>query len=246
MLQPLLNHCSPRKLNEYHFYFDNLFSCPDLKKIGLRATRTVRSNRIKATNDINKKAKRGTWLAKYDNLSGINFITIMDSKPISILSTASGVTPKSNVSRYDKESRSKITIPFPNAFCIYNKFMGGVDLHDQHANNVRPGIHSKKWTWIIMMRLVQAAVTNATVLYNEALPNTEKKIGTKEFVFSISENYLSKGSYTVIGKHEIQSVDTQHSCQIENCATRTRRLCKNCKLHVCKNCSGIPCKRKKK
>lgn len=250
MLQPLLHHCTPRKLNEYHCYFDNLFCCPDLllhlKKIGLRATGTVRSNRIKATNDINKKAKRGTWLAKHDKLSGINFITVMDSKPVSILSTASGVTPMSNESRYDKESRSKRTIPFPNAFCIYNKFMGGVDLHDQHANQVRPNIHSKKWTWIILIRLVQAAVTNATVLYNEALPNTEKKKGTKEFVLSISENYLSKGSYTVIGKHEIQPGHTQHSCQIENCATRTRRLCKQCNLHVCKNCSGIPCKRKKK
>ncbi|XP_058805486.1 piggyBac transposable element-derived protein 3-like [Phymastichus coffea] len=143
MLQHLLHHCTSRKLNEYHYYFDNLFCCPDLllhlKINGLRATGTVRSNRIKATNDIRKQ------------------------------NGAPGVTPMSNVSRYDKESRSKIAIPFPNTFCIYNKFMGGVDLHDQHANQVRPSIHSKKWTWIIMIRLVQAAATNATATMNTTI-----------------------------------------------------------------------------
>ena len=43
------------------------------------------------TNDIVKKANRGSYSVKHYKNSGTNYITIMDSKPVSILSTAAGV-----------------------------------------------------------------------------------------------------------------------------------------------------------
>ncbi|XP_014486339.1 PREDICTED: piggyBac transposable element-derived protein 3-like, partial [Dinoponera quadriceps] len=82
-----------------------------LKKIGLQATCKVRENRVSVTNVLEKKAHR-------------------DSKPVSILSTAAGITPQSNVNRYNKEEKKEGVLPFPNAFTVYNKYMGGVDLHD--------------------------------------------------------------------------------------------------------------------
>lgn len=90
--------------------------------------------------------------------------------------------------------------------------MGDVDLHDQHTNYVKPSIHSKKWTWIVMIRLVQAAITNDIVLYNQVRANTDKKKGTKDFVLNISREYLNKGSYKNLGKHKFQSVKIQKSC----------------------------------
>lgn len=112
MLQPLLHQCSPRKLNaEYHCYCDNLFCCPDLlvhlKRIGLRATGTVRSDRIKEINVIDKNAKRDTCAVKHDESSGMNFITVIDLKPVSIISTAAGITPLSSVKHYDKENKTE-------------------------------------------------------------------------------------------------------------------------------------------
>ncbi|XP_043271229.1 piggyBac transposable element-derived protein 2-like [Venturia canescens] len=151
MLQKFLLDIPPRKVLQYHIYFDNLFCCPDLlvhlKKLNLRATGTVRKNRIKETNDIDAKAPRGTFKVKHDQNSGINFITVVDSKPVSILSTAAGITPVSDVTRYDKNAKEKKTISFPNAFKVYNSFMGGVDLQDQYCHKLIPIVRSKKWTY---------------------------------------------------------------------------------------------------
>ncbi|XP_051154938.1 piggyBac transposable element-derived protein 3-like [Leptopilina boulardi] len=48
LLQNLLSSVVPRNLVKYHLYFDNFFTSPDLlvhlKKVGLRATGTVRAN----------------------------------------------------------------------------------------------------------------------------------------------------------------------------------------------------------
>lgn len=151
MLEPLMQTLTKKKLGRYHLYIDNFFTSPDLlvhlKKAGISATGTVRENRIKEKNDVPKDAARGTYAVKHDQNSGINFITVKDSKLVSVLSTAAGVTPEFTVQRYDKESKSKKPIPFPNAFSAYNKFMGGVDIHDMYCNIVRPIIRSKKWTF---------------------------------------------------------------------------------------------------
>ena len=51
MTQNLLSSVVPRKLIQYHLYFDNYFTNPDLfvhlTKMGLKATGTVRVNRVK-------------------------------------------------------------------------------------------------------------------------------------------------------------------------------------------------------
>ncbi|XP_051169421.1 piggyBac transposable element-derived protein 3-like [Leptopilina boulardi] len=176
MLQQLLSNIPPTKLLQYHVYFDNLFCCPDLlvhlKKIGLRATGTVRSNRIKEKNNIKDDAPRGTYAVKNDKHSGINFITLKDSKLVSVLSTAAGVRPLTSVKRYNKEVKRKTEVPFPNAFSAYNKFMGGVDIHDQYCNRVMPIMRSKKWTWVIFIRLIQSAITKAVILSNDANEET--------------------------------------------------------------------------
>ena len=87
-MQKLLTSVVPRKLSEYHLYFDNFFTSPDLlvhsKKVGLRATGTLRVNRVKEVNPVDKKAERGTFSVKHDENSGMNYITIMDSKPVSL------------------------------------------------------------------------------------------------------------------------------------------------------------------
>jgi len=117
-------------------------------------------------NDKDKKAERGLFIVKHEKNSGINYITIMDSKAVSLLLTAAGVTSLSSMKRYSKKQKCKRELPFPNAFAIYNKYMGGVDQHDNHCSNLMPSIRFKKWIWVILLRLIQASITNATVLKN--------------------------------------------------------------------------------
>jgi len=51
-----------------------------LKKLGLKSTGTIRDNRVSSKNVIDKKAPRGTFVTKHDQNSGINYLSVMDSK----------------------------------------------------------------------------------------------------------------------------------------------------------------------
>jgi len=68
----------------------------------------------------------------------------MDSKLVSILSTSARVTPLESLKRYSSNEKAKIEIPIPQAFHLYNQYMGGVDVHDGHCNNLLPSIRLKK------------------------------------------------------------------------------------------------------
>jgi len=130
---------------------------------------------VQEKNVIPKKSPKGTVAVKHDKNSGINYITLVDSKQVSMASTAGGVSPTFPVKRYSSEKKQKVDLLYPNALQLYNKFMGGVDQHDNHCNNVAPGIRSKKWTWTVFSRLIQAAITNATVISNRVRNSDEKK-----------------------------------------------------------------------
>ncbi|XP_051162153.1 piggyBac transposable element-derived protein 3-like [Leptopilina boulardi] len=116
LLQNLLSSVVPRNILKYHLYFDNFFTSPDLlvhlKKVGVRATGTVRVNRMQVTNAVSDKDSRGTFIAKHDQISGINYVTVKDSKPVSILSTVAGVTPMSSVKRYSSEKKVRWILHF--------------------------------------------------------------------------------------------------------------------------------------
>ena len=84
----------------------------------------MRADRLNGKNVLEKKAARGSFIAKHEKNSEINFITAMDSKPVSILSTVAGVTPLHNVKRYSNENHCKSELPFPAIFSLYNRFMG--------------------------------------------------------------------------------------------------------------------------
>ena len=65
--------------------------------------------------------------------------------------------------------------------------MGRVDLHDQHCNKLTPIVQSKKWTWVIFIRLLQVSITNATVFYN-AVNESKKKLGTSNTSYTQNQN----------------------------------------------------------
>jgi len=235
LLKPFFEMTAPGKVPLYHVYFDNFFTNLDLvhlKRLKLRSTGTVRENRVKDKNVIDKKAPRGTYAVKHEQNSGINYITVMDSKLVSILSTAAGVTPLLPLKRYNSIEKARIETPIPQAFHLYNQSMGGVDVHDGHCNNLLPSIRSKKWTWVVFIRLIQAAITNSVVIFNAA-GNGEKKVGTKEFAMSIAKSYIYD-SRKKQENHVTSRQSKQKKCS--NCPIRTYIFCENCKLFFCSSC----------
>lgn len=236
LLQPFFSKIPAGKISQFHLYFDNYFTNLDLvvhlKKLGLKCTGTIRENRVKDKNVLNKKAQRGEYVVKHDKNSGMNYITVMDSKPVSIVSTAAGVTPLLPSKRYSSQQRKKVEILFPKAVRVYNNFMGGNDVHDGHCNNLLPSIRSKKWTWVVFIRLIQASIVNALVIFNAASVE-EKKVGTKDFALSIAKSYIKQGQLKQEG-HEMTKQTQLKPCS--NCSVRTRIFCEKCALPFCIQC----------
>ncbi|XP_033213840.1 piggyBac transposable element-derived protein 3-like [Belonocnema kinseyi] len=110
MINPLFNGLSRKNLSDYHLYFDNFFTSPDLlihlHKCGLRSTGTVRKDRVKEKHEFAKNDPRGSY------------------------KVTCGITPITSVKRFSRAAQERAELGFPRAFSLYNNYIGGVDLHD--------------------------------------------------------------------------------------------------------------------
>ncbi|XP_066598905.1 piggyBac transposable element-derived protein 3-like [Prorops nasuta] len=225
-----------QKLKMYHLYCDNFFTSSDLfvhlQSLGLRATGVVRKDRVKEKNDLDKKAPRGTFAVKHDRTSGMNLITLMDSKEVSMLSTAAGVGSESSVKRYSKELKKKVEIKMPLAFTTYNKYMGGVDIHDQYCSKASPSMKSKKWTFSVFLRMIESSIANAIILSNAVRPEKTKKSTVKDFAIEITQNYLSNSK---LKNHNYYKTNKYKNC-LYNCGKRSFFYCNECNQYICQTC----------
>lgn len=116
--------------------------------------------------------------------------------------------------------------------------MGGKDLHDQRCNKIEPVVRSKKWTWIIFIRLIQTPLTNATILRNICDQTKTKKVNTstKNLVINEGKEYLRKSKKLGLSKHEIEKIQYERYCCTPNCKIRTRKFCKTCSLYYSDKC----------
>ena len=238
MLHHLLSSVPKNKLAEYHVCFDNFFSSPDLlvhlQNLGLKATATVRQNRVyemKEEEEKGKKGKktklvrkqveiflkndssRGDYSVKHDQKGKINYILVKDTKQVSFLSTAAGVTPLEPVRRYSSNHEYRIAMPYPKAFDIYNNSMGGVDLQDQHCSDLKLKNRSKKWTRAFFLRVIEASITNALVLWNLCVEKKDRR-GTYHFAKEIARFYLQKEITKKFPTHTIITIPLSRQCSV--------------------------------
>lgn len=251
LLQPFLRETPMEELEKFHVVFDNFFTSPDLlvhlKTIGLRATGMVRSNRVheqklidnKLTRvtvpiTINNKSKRGDYEVKREINSNLNYVSVKDSKVVSILSTAAGIQePFKEMERFSNEEKKKISVPFPQCIATYNSYMGGVDTHDQYRNDLRININSKKWTWQIFKYIIESSLSNAIILHNICVEK-EFKVKTQDFAMHIANEYLRREEKNVYPNHSAYSVPLIRVCKA--CSKDTAHYCFDCKSHICLIC----------
>jgi len=79
---------------------------------------------------------------------------------------------------------------------------------------------AKKWTKVVFVRIIQAAITNALVIYNLSNANA-KKVGSKDFTMSIARHYLDIGKKCYTKSHVFCRKITQKKCSSQKCAIRT-------------------------
>ncbi|KAH8040956.1 hypothetical protein HPB51_013238 [Rhipicephalus microplus] len=129
----------PRGL-DYILYFDNLFCGVDLqvvlKKVGISSVGTVREARLKgcklpSDKDLKKKW-RGSYVEMATTFEGVSLRAVkwFDNRPVALLSTFAPALPEQAVKRFDKKTRTTVSIPRPAIVGICNECMGGVDLMD--------------------------------------------------------------------------------------------------------------------
>jgi hypothetical protein len=100
----------------------------------------------------------------------------LDNKPVYFLT--SGVsTRKSSVLRKEKNGSSS-TVPCPEFVASYNKYMNGVDAHDQlrlQRYSVQRSLRVVKYYKTLFFGLFDIALVNCYILHREYCKNTQEK-----------------------------------------------------------------------
>lgn len=233
-------------------FFDNYFSTFDLlvtlKEKGIKATGTIRENRLRKcplpTNKDFGKKQRGVYDWRFDTQNEIVCVRWKDNSVCTMISNYDSIQPIKKIKRWSKEAKKKVDIEQPNLFTTYNTSMGGVDIMDQAISNYRISIRGKKWWWVLFTYFVDLSVVNAWKLH---CLSTENPMTLLLFRRTIARCYLSESAsqpkrrgppsskpsglqYDGTG-HFPKKIPKQLRCCY--CRSRVRWQCKKCQKTLC-------------
>jgi len=152
----------------HEVYFDNFFSSyillSSLRDMNIKATGTVRENRLKSfplTDSKQMKKERGFYEAKCDmRLMAVKW---NDNQCVTVATNFSTVEPLHKAKRWSSAKKSTIDLPQPAVVREYNLYTGGVDILDRFVSNYRPVFRSKKWWWPLFINGLNMAVVAASM-----------------------------------------------------------------------------------
>lgn len=144
-------------------FFSSYKILKELSEIGVRATGTIRNNRMNncpLSKDDVKKSERGTFDYKSDG--DVFLICVQkDSNVVTIISNFDTVLPTNSFSRYYVAKKKKVSISQPNLIENYNLHMGGADMTINYNTFVilTDHIRGKKWQWNLFKNAVNTLAT---------------------------------------------------------------------------------------
>ena len=162
----------------HHLFTDNYYTSPelfdDLANVDVLACGTVKGQRkgfpreLVLTNVKDKERGYTAWRMARQLLATV----WLDSKPVYFLSTIHSPsfppgTPVENRTvqrRGGAKNREALQVPCPPVVKEYNKYMGGVDIFDQHAQYYNFGRKSKRWYRRVIWYLVEIAINNSYII----------------------------------------------------------------------------------
>lgn len=182
---------------------DNWFSSHQLmvtlKDKGFLAVGTVRSNRLPncsfETEKELKKRGRGSYDFKTEVNNNVLAVKWFDNKCVHIVSTYVGVEPIANVQRWSVQANSHVDVPRPACIATYNKYMGGVDLHDMLVELYRTNVKGRRYYLRIIFHLIDSCIVNGWLLYrrHEEQRGNKRWIPLKNFRSQVAEALLRAG-----------------------------------------------------
>ena len=230
LLQPLLRR-------NYHVYFDNFFSSlplmEDLTRHWTYGCGTLRLNRRGLPPALkNAKLRRpGDTLKRQ---KGDLLVTVWkDKRQVAIISTNQQPTDSMH------QPRRGEAINKPDAATNFNKYIGGVDLADQHRAYYSVGREHKKWWKYILNYCLDLVIVNAHQLFlasNQPLPKSSRKFTHLNFRLQVADALCggftsrkrpagSKANIkTATPLLRLQNIYNHHQVQIEG-RKKTYRKC---------------------
>ena len=179
----------------HHFFYDNFFSSVKLAKDLLSretySCSTIRTNRKGWPKKFSSTTRAPTQMRQIGNVVATFWF---DKRAVNILSTNANpvfttVTRRAPGGRVNKD--------IPEAVDIYNKGMGGVDLHDQYRAYYPVGRRSRKWWRCLVWFLVQVAICNGYHLYSAVFSKsvrTDTKLTPMKFRLELLRWLKASGS----------------------------------------------------
>lgn len=196
---------SVKDLENHQIFFDNFFSSYKLF-VALTEQKyftfgTIRDNRtnhcpLEAAKLINRK-ERGSYDAAYDDTTNVYLVRWNDNSVVTMISNHLSVEPMSTAKRYNRKEKKEVNIQQPNVIKVYNKYMGGVDLHDNGVANYRIGVSGKKWWWPLFINTIDSVIVNAWKIYNSVNSKKMSQLDFKSYIavrLLKAENRRSKPS----------------------------------------------------
>jgi hypothetical protein len=99
--------------------------------------------------------------------------------------------------RYNAEKKERVKVDCPKIVQVYNKHMGGVDLHDMLVSLYRVTLKTRKWYLHLFFYTLNVMVVNAWILHRDQekrLKTSKKKRYTLlKFVTEVADCFLSVG-----------------------------------------------------
>lgn len=211
--------CRGIKGKWYNIYFDNFFTSypllADLYSKKILACGTVRQGRrefpaVLFDKNAIKTMKRGetVWRMKGPILA----LTWIDNKSVTISGTTTGIPEEQlpEVQRRKKDGTLK-NVACPPIVSAYNCYMGGVDKNDQMKSYYGINISGKKWWTRVFFDLIDRAIFNSKVLYNESPHSSRKSL--KDFKVDLAK--LLIGNFCSWQKHGRTSLNNQQARFVE-------------------------------
>ena len=251
---------------QHEVFFDNYFSSyalmAALRQKGIRATGTVRDNRLKncplPESKTAEGASRGDYW--YQSTNGVLAVKWKDNKAVTLVTNHSSITPLRDVQRWSKQAKKKVTVKQPNLIHEYNQHMGGVDLVDGAIAVYRPALRWNKWYGTLVINVFGLLRVASWRMYrNCTRSNVDQLTYTREIAMELLKNPRqqepgpdegpgpgpdnrpgpSSGRVRVVsklpGNHYIVPAERQGRCK--QCLKNTRTMCNVCDVRLHSHCS---------
>jgi Transposase IS4 len=187
------------------------------------------------------------WICKHKDK--VLCVVWQDRSTVCLLSTVADGEKESKIKRRDADGEQK-EVPCPAAIVSYQQHMRGVDVLSQIQQYYAIGRRVWKWWHTLMWWLIDMAIINAWILYNQKY--VESPMSHKSFRLAIIDQLLRYGTEedqkrpshkrrtAPTAVHWPRKSNTEKECV--ECrtqsvrgrhGTRTRVVCAECGQHVC-------------